>query len=57
MDIFDLHSTLIDDYRQYVSSFITPRDKYIKDRVDEALTNGELWPQPLVALNPAFESG
>ena len=57
MDIFDLHSTLIDDYRQYVSSFVTPRDKYIKDRVDEALTNGDLWPQPLVSLNPAFESG
>ncbi len=57
MDIFDLHSTLIDDYRSYVSSFITPRDKHIRQRVDEALTNGDLWPHPMVALNPAFESG
>lgn len=57
MDIFDLHQNLISDYRSYVASFITPRDKYIRDRVNEALENGELWPPPMVSLNPAFEPG
>lgn len=57
MDIFDLHHTLIDDYKSYVSSFVTPRDPYIKARVDQAMEAGDLWPQPMLALNPAFQSG
>lgn len=57
MDIFDLHQTLIEDYRSYASSFITPRDPIIRARVEEAMVNGDLWPAPMVALNPAFESG
>ena len=57
MDVFELQSGLIKDYRSYIESFITIRDEDIRKKVDEHLSNGHLWPDPLVQLNPAFEQG
>lgn len=57
MDIFDLHSRLIEDYQQYVESFIRIKDGRIRGRVDGAIDGGLFWPAPLVQLNPSFESG
>lgn len=57
MDIFALRNSLIDDYAEYVSSFIEIRDQRIRDKVDENLQAGILWPEPLIQLNPSFEPG
>lgn len=57
MDIFNFRNQLIGDYKQYISSFINIRDQRIKAFVDEKLSNGVLWPEPLIRLNPAFEPG
>lgn len=57
MDVFHLRQQLIDDYRAYSESFIKVRDPKIKQRVDEELNSGALWPDPLIQLNPNFEKG
>ncbi len=57
MNIFDLHYGLIEDYQQYVESFIRIKDGCIRGLVDEAIAGGLFWPDPLVQLNPSFESG
>ncbi|NLV72963.1 MAG: DEAD/DEAH box helicase, partial [Actinobacteria bacterium] len=57
MNVFDLHGRLIDDYSLYVNSFIRIRDERIREKVDQEIQDGLLWPAPLVQLNPSFESG
>jgi len=57
MDVFELRNHLVEDYKSYVSSFIQIRDKKIRAYVDDQISSGLLWPEPLVQLNPAFQSG
>lgn len=58
MNIFDLRQELIDDYSSYIKSFIEVRDQRIKDYVEEKLfQENVLWPEPLIQMNPLFESG
>ncbi|MGI8551604.1 MAG: DEAD/DEAH box helicase, partial [Dehalococcoidia bacterium] len=57
MDVFQFRTSLIDEYASYVNSFITIRDRRIHDHVEERLRAGDLWPDPLIQLNPAFETG
>ncbi len=57
MNVFDLRSSLIDDYSTYISSFIRIRDQRIKEYVDQSIEQGLLWPDPLIQLNPTFEPG
>lgn len=57
MQVFRLRDRLIEDYGHYVSSFIHIRDERIRQKVDEALGQGLLWPAPLIQLNPSFEPG
>jgi len=57
MNIFDLRNGLINDYSDFVSSFITISDQRIKNYVFQELQAGVLWPEALVQLNPSFEHG
>jgi ATP-dependent helicase YprA (DUF1998 family)/very-short-patch-repair endonuclease len=57
VDVFNLRQRLVDDYADFTRSFINIRDERISSRVDEVLTQGLLWPDPMIQLNPAFESG
>lgn len=57
MDVFELRDNLIKSYRTYATSFMRIRDDRIRNRVDEALQEGRLWPHPQIGLNPAFRSG
>jgi ATP-dependent helicase YprA (DUF1998 family)/very-short-patch-repair endonuclease len=57
VDVFDLRDRLIDDYRRYVASFMALRDRRIRERVGTSLVEGNLWPEPRIGLNPAFEAG
>lgn len=57
MNIFDFRNQLIDNYLQYVTSFIQIRDPKIKGHIEHELNDGILWPDPLMQLNPAFEQG
>src|SRR5215510_1244050 len=57
MDVFGLRNQVIGDYASYIRSFFTIRDARIKEKVDAALAEGHLWPDPLLQLSPAFEPG
>jgi ATP-dependent helicase YprA (DUF1998 family)/very-short-patch-repair endonuclease len=57
LDVFELRGKLIEDYGQYATSFVNIADERIRSHVDEELRTGLLWPEPLIQLNPAFESG
>ena len=56
-DAFETRDALVKDYMQYTKSFISIRDPKIKEFVERHLDEGGFWPQPLLQLNPAFESG
>ncbi len=57
MNVFDLRSRLIRDYREYIRGFIAIRDERIRAEVDRGLEDGMLWPEPLIQLNPSFARG
>lgn len=53
--IFDLHSSVLDDYRNFVRSFFTIADQRAREFVDHALMEeGELWPESLLQLSPSY---
>lgn len=55
--MFDLRNRLIDDFREYVQSFINISDDRIKEFFESELDRGVLWPEPLLQLNPLFRHG
>ena len=57
MDVFRLRDDLVGAYREYATSFMQFRDDRVRDKVNEALDAGKLWPHPSVGLNPSFEPG
>ncbi|MCX8071914.1 MAG: hypothetical protein N3C12_05630 [Candidatus Binatia bacterium] len=49
MNIFDLHSFVITDYRDFVRSFFTIPDERARGFVDRAIEEEQhLWPEQLV---------
>ena len=57
MNVFELRNRLITDYGHFVRSFMHIQDARIRDKVEEELRTGLLWPEPLIQLNPSFEPG
>lgn len=57
MDIFDLHRQVMDDYKDFVRGFINIKDEQIRQKVDQELKSGRLWPEPLIQFNPAYRRG
>ena len=57
MNIFDLRDTTIQDYRDFIGSFVNIRDTRVRQEVDQALDEGRLWPEPWLSLNPKFKPG
>jgi hypothetical protein len=57
MDVFQLRDAVVGDYHSYVTSFMSLRDKRIVKRVEDALAEGRLWPEPRIGLNPSFGPG
>ena len=57
MDVFALRTRIIGDYSAYVHSFINIGDTRIREKVQQELEAGLLWPEPLLQLNPSFALG
>lgn len=57
MDVFNFRDQVVDEYADYIRSFVTIHDDRIRDKVVEELNTGLLWPEPLIQLNPAFQPG
>src|SRR5689334_14950040 len=54
-DVFGLRDHVVREYREYVDSFVHIRDQRIERFVEEMLAQGELWPDAVLQLNPAYE--
>lgn len=53
--IFDLHRQILDDYTDFVHSFIQITDDRAREFIEQALMEEErLWPEPLIQLSPAY---
>jgi hypothetical protein len=57
LDIGQLRDRVVQEYGDYVKSFVKVRDDRIAAFVDESLDEGVLWPDPLLQLNPAYQPG
>jgi len=57
LDIFNLRDSILNDYRDYINSFLNIKDPKVYDFVQQELDKGELWPDPLVQLNPSYAPG
>ena len=56
-NIFDLHQDILSDYKLYIDSFINISDQKILEKVKAEFETGNLYPEPLIQFNPAFEAG
>lgn len=57
MDAFKTHSKVIENYKNYLNSFLSISDKRIKDEVDKIIMGEGLIPEPLIQFNPSFQKG
>jgi len=57
MDVFKLRNDLVEYYSEYIKSFINIQDERIYKFVKKEFDEGLLWPEPLIQINPSFESG
>lgn len=55
MNVFQTHAEIVNDYATYIRSFLKIEDRAIRHTVEEALSQGKLWPEPLLQFNPSFE--
>ncbi len=54
--IFELHKKIIDDYSDFVHSFIQIADERAREFIEKSLLEEEhLWPEPLIPLSPAYK--
>jgi ATP-dependent helicase YprA (DUF1998 family) len=56
-DVFRQRESVVREYRDYVESFVHVLDPRIDGFVRERLAEGELWPEAVLQLNPAYEQG
>jgi len=57
VDAFGVLGKVLGDYKSFVEGFLNIRDPEVLEKVETEIDNGLLWPEPWLALNPAFESG
>ncbi|MEW6290969.1 MAG: DEAD/DEAH box helicase [Thermodesulfobacteriota bacterium] len=55
MNVFKTHAHIVDDYSQYIRSFINIADTKTREIVEDELSKGKLWPEPLLQFNPSFK--
>ncbi|MGH2531574.1 MAG: DEAD/DEAH box helicase [Thermomicrobiales bacterium] len=57
LDVFALRDRVVGEYRDYFESFVRILDERIDGFVRDSLRDGELWPDAVLQLNPAYERG
>lgn len=55
LDVFKLRGSVVGEYSEYVQGFINILDPRVDDFVNRQLSSGELWPDPALQLNPAYQ--
>ena len=57
MNVFDLDRALVNDYERFARSFTQIRALDIRSQVAKIYATNRFWPEPLISINPNFESG
>ncbi len=58
MSIFNLHSTVVEDYRDFVRSFFRVADTRAREFIERELVEQmRLWPEPMVQVSPSYARG
>jgi hypothetical protein len=57
LDVFNLRNEVINDYRNYITSFLQIKDERVEQFVQEKLDQGTLWKDALVQINPSYKKG
>lgn len=57
MNILEFHQELINNYKEYIKSFIHIKDERVLSFLHQKLDENELWPDPLIQFNPTFQKG
>jgi len=54
-NIFSFRDEIIEDYRNYIESFLKIRDPKVEQFVKTELDKGYLWKDPLIQINPPYK--
>ena len=57
MNVFSLDRHLIREYASFARSFTKIRAHDIAEQVEHIYAQGTFWPEPLVSINPHYQSG
>lgn len=57
LDVFSLRDFVVNDYRQFATSFTTIHADDIRQQVEAIYAKGTYWPQPLIQINPSYRVG
>jgi hypothetical protein len=52
LDIFNLRDSILNDYQEYINSFLNIRDERVREFVQQELNKGELLPDSSGATEP-----
>jgi hypothetical protein len=56
VNVFDLDRSLVRDYERFARSFTLIRADDIRSQVEAIYATNRFWPEPLISINPHFES-
>jgi Lhr-like helicase len=54
MDAFALRDRIVDEYRNFATSFTSIFAQDIRQQVDAIYAEGRFWPEPLIQINPSY---
>jgi superfamily II DNA/RNA helicase len=57
MDAFQTRENVVQQYREYLSSFLSIADERIKEEVSKSFEGNGFIPEPLIQFNPSFQKG
>lgn len=56
MNTLHVHAHILNQYKNFIESFINVKDDRIRNAVSQAIDEGRLWKEPLIQFNPAFDT-
>ncbi len=55
LDVFSLRDTVVDEYKQFATSFTTIHAEDIRAQVEAIYAQARYWPEPLIQINPSYK--
>ena len=55
MDVFNLRDTVVNEYKDFATSFTKIHSPDIKSQVNAIYAQNRFWPEPLIQVNPNYK--